>query len=300
MIVTELTLHQKTSNKMKPKIILFLIIQILRLSLFHAQAFEFSFPDNANQELPPGVPRVVETNGKVLFIDSKFTTPAFQDEGLRLVIQEANKVASELHLQEASPITISNLTHAFIGPFGFTYKTQALGNITTSNYWYAVAQNYKFSELVIADYDKRSVNYLAKQHLPVNKINTNAAYQLATQWLSAVHMDVDGLNRDCDLHISLSSDLDGTQRPRGEFTPVYFVNWTPKVPMNRYDRGAYVELFLPTQTLLQLKVSSEKFILRPPLRFTNLASLFPGKIAITTNKPVEVKIMDANPPDRPK
>lgn len=278
-----------------PPLKLSLLLQVFCLCSFHTQAEDgrFNIPDNANQELPPGVPRIIETNGQVLFIDSKFTTGAYQEEGLRLVIEEANKVAAELNLPEVKPVTRSDLKQAFISPFGYTYKTQKLGNITTTNYSYGVEQGYKFSDLSIADYDQRSINYYAQYHLPANKIDTNAAYQLATQWLAAVHMDVTGLNRDCDLSVVLTSDLNGSERPHGEITPVYFVSWTPRVKMNRYDRGAYVELFLPTKTLLQLSVSSQRYILRPPVTFANLAALFPGKAAITTNQPVETITIDA-------
>src|ERR1035438_1714866 len=39
----------------------------------------------------------------------KFTTPAYNKEALRLMLNEANSVARELDLQEAIPITESNL-----------------------------------------------------------------------------------------------------------------------------------------------------------------------------------------------
>jgi hypothetical protein len=44
---------------------------------------------------------------------------------------------------------------------------------------------------------------------------------------------------------------------------------------------AYVTLFAPTKTLLQLKVYDPKYILRKPLAFTNLAALFPDTNAPT-------------------
>jgi len=41
--------------------------------------------------------------------DWRFTTKAYQDEALRLMIKEANKVAQELGLREQLPISRSNL-----------------------------------------------------------------------------------------------------------------------------------------------------------------------------------------------
>lgn len=119
----------------------------------------FKIPDNAAQELPPGVPRTVDTNGRVVFIDGMFTTQAYQAEALRLVIQEANKVATEMKLPETLPITEASLTHAYIGPFGFNYEMKGLGNVTTSNYWYNIRRDYRFSDLTIANIDDHCREY---------------------------------------------------------------------------------------------------------------------------------------------
>lgn len=244
--------------------------------------------NSKGRELPAGVPRVVDTNGNVVYIKHSFTTAAFQAEALKLVIQEANRVAQELKLPEELPITRSNLVESFVGPFGFTYAYNKIGNITTKHYMYGIEQGDKFSNLVIAHYDQACLNY-EKQSLPIEQMNTNAAYQLATQWLAAASMDVKGLNRDYQVHIALSPYWNGLatlgEKPRKQFVPIYFVWWTndPK------GRGsvADVELFEPTKTLLQLSVQDPKYILRKPLVFTNLAALFPGVAPIYTNYPVK-------------
>jgi hypothetical protein len=231
--------------------------------------------------------RTVVTNGNVFYVDPMFTTPAFQEEGLRLVLEEANRVSRELQLPESLPITRSNLTHAFISPFGYTYIRKKIGNVTTSNFWYGVEQDYKLSDLGIANYDERCREYWQKYQWPISRLDTNAPYPLATQWLAAVRMDVAGLNRDCDMHVSVSpywNDVELGEIPKDKFTPMYCVWWSPKGTRGTTG-GALVEVFLPTKTLLQLKVRDPKYILRPSLVFTNLAALFPGKAEITTNKP---------------
>ena len=237
-------------------------------------------------DLPPGVPHVVDTNGNFFYVDPMFTTPAFQQEGLRLVIEEANRVARDLHLRESLPITRSNLQHAFIAPFGYTYTRKRLGNVTTSNYSYNVGYGLKFSDLTVASYDERCLEYYHKYQWPITRLDTNTPYYLATQWLAAVHMDLAGLSRDCDVHVSVSphwNDVQLGEVPKAKFTPIYCVWWAPKNNSNK-SGGAEVELFLPTKTLLQLMVDEPKYILRPPLVFTNLTALFPGKAEITTNK----------------
>lgn len=203
-----------------------------------------------------------------------------------------------MQLPESLPITKSNLTHAYIGPFGYNYQLGGLGNITTSNYWYHVNKDYKFNGLTIANYDGHCFGYQDKYQWPVSRIDTNAPYLLATQWLAALSMDVKGLNSDCVVHVVVTEYWSGVklgELPKQIFTPIYCVWWTPKG--SRSEAGAAsLELFLPTKTLLQLTVDDPKYILRKPVVFTNLAALFPGKATITTNWPVKPQYITAPGP----
>lgn len=243
--------------------------------------------DPKGVQLGPGVPRTVDTYGNVIYIDLDFTTRQYEQAALKLIIQEANRVAEEMQLPENLPITESNIAAEYIGTFGFNYRTRKLGGIATTNYAYFVSSDYKFNNLCIADYDQTCLN-LAKQKLPIDKIDTNAAYQLATQWLASASMDVGGLNRDCTAHSALSlwnpiGHLG--QKPKISFVPIYFVWWTsPQNDAERFGSVAYVELYLPTKKLLQLDVDGPQYILRKPLLFTNLASLFPGTARVFTNR----------------
>jgi hypothetical protein len=251
------------------------------------QAQPIDSPYGKPDDLPPGVPHVVDTNGNVFSIEPIFTTRAFQEEGLRLVIAEANAVANDLHLPEPLPITKSNLTHAFIAPFGYTYVRKRLGNVTTSNYSYNVGYDFKFSDLTVAKYDERCLDYCRKYQWPISRLDTNTPYLLATQWLVAVHADVAGLNRDREVHVAVSPVWSGAELgdiPKGKFTPMYCVWWTLRGSTGK-QAEALVELFLPTKTLLQMIVDNPKYMLRPPITFSNLAELFPGKAEIITNRP---------------
>jgi hypothetical protein len=83
--------------------------------------------------------------------------------------------------------------------------------------------------------------------------------------------------------------------PKRKFTPIYIVSWLPKdKPPFSAGGVASVELFSPTKTLLSLSVDDPKYILRPPIVFTNLAALFPGKGEIKTNKPGKVIVIDGS------
>jgi hypothetical protein len=147
---------------------------------------------------------------------------------------------------------------------------------------YGAEAGDKFSIIVDTHEQEKCWKYFDKGYVwPISKINTNAAYQLATQWLAAVRMDVAGLNRDC--RVSVTVDNAYVQAPAGKFVPIYWVSW---VPTNCEGlSAASVRLFTPTKTLLDLKVDDQKYILRKPLVFTNLSELFPGAARIHTYYP---------------
>jgi hypothetical protein len=204
-------------------------------------------------------------NPKERFNALTFTTPAYRNEALRLVIEEANRVAQELNLQEQLPITQTNLLEAYISPPRMAQGMKAIGNITTSNYVYYVSVGNKFSFLVRTHLEEEETQARSKYLWPVSQVDTNAAYQLATQFLAAASMDVNALNTNCDLHI----DTCLLESAKGKhFVPLYWITWSEK--NNRGLGGASIELFLPTKTILQIHVNKSEYILRKPLEITNL------------------------------
>jgi hypothetical protein len=196
-----------------------------------------------------------------------FTTPGYRDEALRLVIEEANHVAQELNLPENLPITESKLVAAYISPPRMAqHLGGAIGNITTSNYTYCVSVGNKFSFLEQTHLEQ-GYNQLRTQYLwPMSRMDTNAAYQLATQFLAAASMDVAALNSNCIVHINAFT-------PEGKngkhFVPVYWVHWLSKDPAVR-GSVAEVEFIEPTKTIRQMRVTKSEYILRKSLEITNL------------------------------
>ena len=191
----------------------------------------------------------------------KLTTPAYRKEALRLVLEEANRIARELSLSEQLPILETNLVKSYISPPRMAQGLKTIGNITTSNYVYAPYAGHGFS--IVRTRLQDEYGQMQKQFLwPMNQMDTNAAYQSATQFLTMAAMDVKALNRDCNLTIRAFT-------PEGEhgshFVPVYWVSWG-----NGDKPVASVELFEPTKTLRQMHVTGPKYILRQPLQVTNL------------------------------
>jgi len=196
-----------------------------------------------------------------------FTTPAYRKEALRLVIEEANRVAQELNLSENLPITESNLVEVFISPPSMVRL--GFGNITTSNYTYYATVGDKFSYLEKHFPDVMNKDYaeLKAQYLwPMSRMDTNSACQLATQWLAAASMDVPAIIRDCNVHVEA---LTPEGKTGAHFVPLYRVYWTQKSGSS-VSPAASIELFEPTKTLRQLRVNKSEYILRAPLQITNV------------------------------
>lgn len=207
-----------------------------------------------------------------------FTTEAYRKEALRLVIQEANQVAQELKLPEQLPINDTNLLQCYISPYGMSRFKRHIGNVTTSNYTYSVSIDNKFSFVDKSHQDSDRLKWFKEYSWPISQLDTNAAYQLATQWLADVSMDVDGLNRDCNVYIRPTGVVG--QGATARFLPLYWVYWAPGP--DGFGSKASVGLFLPMKTLLDLRVEDSKYILRKPLQFTNLDYLLSQ-----TNAPTE-------------
>lgn len=208
-------------------------------------------------------------NSKDRFHAMTFTTPAYRQEALRLVIAEANRVASELHLPESLPIRQTNLSAWYITPPRMAQGLRAFGNITTSNYTYYVSVGNKLSFLVGTHLETEYSQLRARYLWPMSRMDTNAAYQLATQFLAAASMDVKALNRDCQVRVDAFTPEGKNGR---HFVPVYWVYWMARGPEHR-GSIASVELLEPTRSLRQLRVEKAEYILRKPLEVQNLDSL---------------------------
>jgi hypothetical protein len=194
-------------------------------------------------------------------------SPAYRKEVLQLLVQEANRVARELNLPEQLPITETNLISTSIYPPRIAKNLRAIGKIATSNYTYYVSVGNKFSFLVRTHLQQEDNQLKAKYILPINQMDTNAAYQLATQFLTAASMDVAALNRDCDVRMNTATTSGQDDQ---HFVPLYSISWVNRGKQEMPGNAASVELFLPTKSLRQLHVNKSEYILRTPLQITNL------------------------------
>jgi serpin B len=224
-----------------------------------------------NAQSGNGENKVIQPRGYDRVSGAEVTAALYRKEALKLLIQEANEVAAELKLQEDLPITETNLVKFFILPIPGAKAWKAVGNVTTTNYVYYVSKDDKFCYLERTHQKEDTRQWLFQYWWPIERMDTNAAYQLARHWLSDCLMDVDRLNRDCTLHVNAYSPQ-GIQKG-AHFLPMYTIYWT-KGPSGN-GSVASVSLFAPSNLLTQLRVEDPKYILRKPLEITNFDYLLP-------------------------
>jgi hypothetical protein len=222
------------------------------------------------------------------------TTTAYKAAALQLMVGQANFAVQQLDLKEPVPIVISadtNKSEVMPPPMGIG------GMILTSNY------DFEFNKGYLLGIGK--LKWLAKVSPPVTNtlelanqpslLDTNSAYQLATQWLAKISVDVPKLERKFSPRI-----FQPAGRPRdanGKFLagvtnmisiPLYLIGWGDPLEgflrTNRLGRplpprrpnaldAVYVEILGTTRELLSLHIRDTNFFTQPPLILTNAAEL---------------------------
>lgn len=220
----------------------------------------------------PAIPAVFDKEGRIQPEGYWFTTEAYEKEAFRLVVEEANRVAKDLGLPEKLPISRSDLSRVFVLGYGQSVAHEgAVGNVHTRDYGYFVSRDQKLCFVEGAHQDQDCQKWVAEYQWPRSQMDTNGAYQLATQWLAAARMDVKALNRDCTVVAEPEGFYNQYLSSTQVFVPIYDVYWqSAKNKTEGYGSVASVKLFAPTKTLVSLRVEEPKYILRKPLVFTNL------------------------------
>ncbi len=203
--------------------------------------------------------------------DWRFTTKAYRKEAVRLMLKEANRVAGLLPLNEHLPIRDSDLAEWYVGPPTLV----CLGWVATTNYNYIFDR--KFCALTQRDAIARFYEAKAKYSWPMDRMDKNGAFQIATQLMAAVNIDVARLNREFPIEIT-TPETEGFIRKH--FFPHYWVNW-----LKGEHAVAFIEFVVPTRSILQLRVEDTDYILRDPIAITNLAALLDQTNAPTKSPP---------------
>jgi hypothetical protein len=236
----------------------FVIISVLGLRLIYCSpCFSIDIPDSE------------DLRGNSRLEDLLFMPPKYREIALSLMIADANRTARELYLAEQLPINGATLVDFFVSPPRLARLTKTIGTITTSNYLYAPYAGKGYA-LVRANLQTEEARLRAEYLWPINRMDTNEAFQTAEQILAGARVAVSALNQNCQSQV-LTCTPDG---PKGHhFVPIYWVFWTEH-QSHTNGNAAFVEIFEPTKMILQLKVGEPKYLHKEPLVITNVDFVF--------------------------
>lgn len=235
---------------------------------------------------------------------------AYKAAVLPLLLAEASYVSERLKLPTPHPIQICDVKRTFVSTpkFGFG------GVFETTNYVFSYGNPgtlYVIENKI--KHDERFDLYPEWARTP-SLINSNGAHQLATQWLAAIDVDVEALERKYPHQIEQAfywGRAPGT--PENEWTqhppttnmvmlPIYNVMWGdgPEYP-------AHVRLLGTTKELMTLRLADASLSRRPALVVTNamelnnipdppIQQLIPPPAGTETNRSPETSAPSERPP----
>lgn len=201
---------------------------------------------------------------------------AYRTAALERMNQEASWACIKLRLI-SQPFQTSDITRFFVVP---PRKMGFGGTMQTTNYYFRFARGGKLDE--ICDQSKHPERF---EMYPVwaktpSSVDTNGAYQLATQWLRAISVDVAALEKKYKLNFyqwfywgreTGVPDSEWNQYPpttNKVMLPIYDVRWGEGSPP-----PVKVTVFGPTKELAALELNDISFSRRPPIVITNWEEL---------------------------
>ncbi len=192
-----------------------------------------------------------------------FTTEAYRAAALKLMLEEVNWAARALRLPEQLPIESSDLTDMLIGtPFTADHQG-CFVTVYTEKYCYGAGQKLTAigRPYLFTGEEEHYIASLRTRHaVPRSRMNPTGAYNLATQWLAAVSVDLKRLEADYPHRITVPWDL-------GDYcVPLFTVEWSKPIEgSGRRDVAAMVEVLEPERSLEQLVIERPEYMARGPI-----------------------------------
>ncbi|MDX1953188.1 MAG: hypothetical protein SFY81_13485 [Verrucomicrobiota bacterium] len=235
-------------------------------------------------------------------IDFLHTTAAYQTAVVQLLTFESEKLAEKLTLAESRPLVVIS---AEIAPPGFGPS----GTISTTNfsYYYSFGQLYSVTRNDAFPKDQDSTN-LWKLAGEKSLIDTNGAYQLATQILSRLQIDVAAMEQALPPRVHQMVELRRSHEnpevaPERVQVPLFLVSWGRFQPS--YGRVNPVNLTIlgTTREIVKLSITTRKFFTNSPVQLTNASELLspvPSELDIVRRLFSEPGYQIVNDPEKVK
>lgn len=254
------------------------------------------FPQTPPMSTPPSSPKIIHAFSHFRLRVSP--TPEYDQAVENLMIAEADRIASDLDLAEALPITRTNVVSIYLDtPAAFIHGLE-LGSLETSNYDYSFSAGTTVSGVVYKQETAMWNQLKAKYTWPISRLDTNTALAVADQIMATAGANVAALNQDCAVDIRASM-IEG---PHGShFMPFYWVQWNVTGTNVLFDdlpdqtgattkremwplqspsgkmMAALLQFLEPTRQIGNLQIFDPKYIGKKPLATLNLLKLLtPG------------------------
>jgi len=203
---------------------------------------------------------------------------AYKAAALQLMVGEANFFANQLDLPGPKPIEVKS---SYISPPGLGFG----GNIETAEFFFGFYKEAKLWTLSKKDSPLgRDGWYSIEFKNTPSKIDDKGAYQLATQWLSKVEVDVPALQQKFTARVWQQRFFDPPIAPTAEnlknppygtapmsTLPIFYVAWVDKANTN--NEAVKLTIDGTKRELLVLNLNDTSFSKRPPLVVTNATEL---------------------------
>src|ERR1035441_3594328 len=165
---------------------------------------------------------------------------AYKTTVVAMALVQASQVAHRLDLPCLETIVQSDVKRVFVSPPGLSKPMLPSVSFDTTNFGFSFTDGklYVIHGYSHNDWDMLHYHQWVKMR---SLIDTNAAYQLATQWLSAVSVDVSALNRHYPRSVG-QAQFWGDKGTNLVALPIYQVKWgddvaNPRVAVEIFGRA---------------------------------------------------------------
>lgn len=203
---------------------------------------------------------------------------AYKYFAMMLMVSEANFFCGKTGLSPGRLFTESDVRPgSHVGPLN---STNFSGSIITDQYFFGYWQghlaNFRSRDFMPQDSDKAIQERNRELSKYSSLIDTNGAYQLATNWLAALGVDVAALERKYRLNF-----IQWRYYPAGKngpviMLPVYTVEWRGfilRTQPNRESAVVTVTVFGATKELVEYHVLDNSLFLRPRIQIKDAEKL---------------------------
>ncbi|MEI8289757.1 MAG: hypothetical protein WCH99_09810 [Verrucomicrobiota bacterium] len=236
-----------------------------------------------------------------------YVSLAYKAVVIQLALSEANYTADHLNLPTPHPIQMADLTQALVS----APKIKNFGaRLETTNFYFTFPDGKLFAVVNKEKHMERFDLYPTWAKTP-SLINSNGAYQQATQWLAAIDVDVGALEKKYSSQMKIEQMYFwnqpglGVVHPPGDtnktMLPIFNVTWGEG---GKTEYPVQVRILGTTKELMELHLFDSSFSRRPPLLITNAEELNniknPPEMRLQQLTPLQInKNVSTNPPTRP-